>query len=366
MKEERKMILEMLAEKKITAEEAAELLRALGAADVPPRSAEHQGPQVSGSASAPSHEERDEGSTIRFRPEPASGSGRSILEDFLSRLDIDWSNLPFAFGGEGYRFEEEHHCEFAATGTVRLDLSGRNGRVEVFGWDQPGWRVILRKKIRAQNEERARERAAEIVRFESGPAHLRCEEQPMGWGNSGVSVEVHVPKSLTYEVIAHSSNGRVLVEGLQCVTVNGKTANGKVGVKGVAAREISLSTANGGITFEGSAERLECDTSNGTITCCPQAEKSMECTLHTSNGSIRVRTPEGPNTGYRIDAHTSHGAIDLDLAGFEVQMQDRQFGRRSVRGQSSGYDTRPVKVAINARTTNGSIRFLPGMAAEEC
>lgn len=365
MKEERKMILEMLSEKKITAEEAAELLRALGGGEAGQRAQEPAQPAGRASASQDDYE-RDEGATIRFRPQPASGSGRSILEDFLGRLDVDWSNLPFAFGGEGYRFEEEHKGEFTATGTIRLELTGRNGRVEIFGWDQPGWRVILRKKIRAQNEERARERAAEIVRFESGPGHLRCQEQPMGWGNSGVSVEVHVPKDRTYDIVAHSSNGRVLVEGLRCLTLNGKTANGKVGIRNVMTREADLSTANGGITFEGSAERLECDTANGTITCCPQAKANMSCRLHTSNGSIRVRTPEGAGVGYRIDAHTSHGGIDVGLSGFDIQEQEKQFGRRSLRGQSGGYDAKPVKVAISARTTNGSIRFTPGIADEDC
>ncbi len=365
MKEERRMILEMLAEKKITAEEAAELLRALGGTDA--GTGDSQRRHAGEATGAPLDDEQgDEGATIRFRPRPSSGSGRSILEDFLGNLDIDWSNLPFAFGGEGYRFDEEHKGEFSTTGPVKLDLSGRNGRVEIFGWDQPGWRVILRKKIRAQSEERARERAAEIVRFESGPAHLRCEEQPMGWGNSGVSVEVHVPKSLTYEVVAHSSNGRVVVEGLNCLTINGKTANGKVAVRAVTARGVDLSTANGGITFEGSADRVECDTSNGTITCCPQPKADMGCRLHTSNGSIRVRTPEGPGTGYRIDAHTSHGVIDVSLHGFEIQEQEKQFGRRTLRGQSAGYDAQPVKVSISARTTNGSIRFVPGLRDEEC
>ncbi len=186
----------------------------------------------------------------------------------------------------------------------------------------------------------------------------------MGWGNSGVSVEVHVPKSLTYEVVAHSSNGRVVVEGLNCLTINGKTANGKVAVRAVTARGVDLSTANGGISVYARGPG-ECDTSNGTITCCPQPKADMGCRLHTSNGSIRVRTPEGPGTGYRIDAHTSHGVIDVSLHGFEIQEQEKQLG-----GAPCGSERRlrcPACQAcsISARTTNEH-PLRAGPQDEEC
>jgi hypothetical protein len=352
------MILEMLADKKITAEEAAELLRALGAdaSDAAPgavgerhgaRSREgHGGPE-------PIHE--------RWGPRPAfDAGGRSILEDFLSKLDIDWGNLGFAFGGDTYRFEEEARGEFAAGAPVSLELVARNGRVEVYGWEGPGWRVIMRKRVRAADEAKAKQRAAEIARFEAGPSRLFFEEQATGWGSSGVSVEIHLPRQLTYDVRARSSNGRVVVEGLLCQDLVGRTANGKVSIREVRTRSAELSTANGGLTFEGTAAQLECHTANGQINLCPVPLEDMRCRLHTSNGSIRVRAPEAADTGYRVEAHTGHGGLEVALAGFEVSFEEKQFGRRRLRGQSSGYEGKRVKVDLTARTSNGSIRIGQG------
>jgi len=355
--EERKMILDMLAERKITAEEAAELLRALGVATA--------GETASGAGAAPD-DGYVAGAAAPGRPRTGPTPGKSILEDFLGKLDIDWSSLPLALGGEGYRFDEEHSGEFTSGGRIKLEFTARNGRVEVFGWDKPGWQVVLRKKIRAQSEERARERADEVCRFVSGPDFLQFEELPTGWGTSGVSAEVHVPKDRQYELVAVSSNGRIVVEEIKGTKLLGKTANGKVTVRGAVAQDVSLSTANGGIIFAGSANRLDCGTANGTINCCPVADANMDCRLHTSNGSIKVKLPESRSVGYDIDAHTSHGTIDVEVRDFEISSEERQFGRRTIKGRSRDFAARQTKVIVDARTTNGSIRIVPAVAGEDC
>ena len=366
MSEERKMILEMLAERKITVEEAAELLRAVGA-PVPEGAAESgEQPQAERQTTGQSARQEADAGPAWSRVRSGAAPGKSILEDFLGRLDIDWSTLPLALGGEGYRFEEEQTGEFGPDATIKLDLTARNGRVEVFGWDQPGWRVILRKKIRAQSEERARERLGEVSRFISGPDFLQFEEFPTGLGISGVSAEVHVPRSRRYEVSAVSSNGRVVVEGILANRLYGKTANGKVSVKEVTAQDVVLSTANGGITFAGSAKSLECGTANGTIACCPLAKADMDCRLQTSNGGIRLKLPHDAAVGYEVDAHTSHGSVDVELEQFEVTSQERQFGRRTIRGRSRDYTAKAIKVTVAARTTNGSIRIGNAVPGAEC
>lgn len=346
MQEERRMILEMLAEKKISAAEAAELLRALGVAAEPGIAA---GP---GPAGAP------EGAGPEV-PVP-EGEGRSILEDFLSKLDIDWSSLPFTFGGEPYRYEEKHEGEFEpGDEPVELDFRGRNGRVEVFGWDSDGWQVLVRKKVRAPDRERAGERAAAISTFESGPKKLFFEEHAsaqLGWGGSGVSIEVHVPRARSYSIQARSANGRVIVEGLRCGTLLGKTANGKVVLRDVSADLAQAKTANGSVLFEGAAGRVECQTANGVIHYTPLPCAETAADLHTANGSIRVKVPDDSDVGYRIEARTGFGGLEVNLPDFETAEYDKQFGRRHMSGATAGYADKPSKITIHARTTHGSIR----------
>jgi hypothetical protein len=360
MQEERKMILEMLSEKKITAEEAAELLRALGPAVAPPAPQAPASPpfQPTGAAgvSGPAGPAAPAG--------PVTGDtadhSRSILEDFLSKIDIDWSSLPFAFGGEPYRFEEQHEGEFAdGDGAIELDLLARNGRVEVFGWDNPGWQAVVRKKVRASSEQRAREQAADVSTFTSDPKRLFFEEKPstsLGWGNHGVSIELHVPRDRTYNVNARSSNGRVVVEGLRCLQFLAKTSNGKVVARAVEGKDLEAATANGSILFEGAGARIECRTANGSVTFCPHGGQDTMANLHTANGSIRVKIAPDPDAGYFIEARTGFGGLEVDLPDFEVKEREKQFGRRYLVGKTTGFDGKSRKVEVHARTTNGSVR----------
>ena len=44
---------------------------------------------------------------------------------------------------------------------VRLEIATENGAIEVEGWDEEHYRMILKKKVRGNDEQSARERAAE-------------------------------------------------------------------------------------------------------------------------------------------------------------------------------------------------------------
>jgi hypothetical protein len=365
------MILNMLAEKKITADEAAELLRALGPLTGPAIAGEAAGITYEDTADPRSAEPpADDGSAHlsreRVRPRDSEqGHSRSILEDFLSRLDIDWGNLPFAFGGEAYRFEEEHRGQFAAGGTIDLDLTARNGRVEVYAWDRPEWRAVIRKKVRASNQEQAQQRAQDILHFAATPSGINFEERTVGWGNTGVSIEVWVPQDRIYEARAKSSNGRVVLDGLRCAGVMARTANGKVGVRVTDCATAEVSTANGQVTFEGPAGKLSCHTANGSIRLYPVPKKAgMRADVHTANGSIKVWVPQDNSTGYDIEARTGFGGLEVELPGFSVVEYDRQFGRRQLRGHTTDFAGKERTMALTARTTNGSIRVMTRRAGD--
>ena len=348
MQDERKMILEMVAEEKISADEAAELLHALA-------------------STAPSQSTESPGKPRRGRRARRDGEsrGRSILENFLNNLDVDWGSLPFAFGGEAYRFEERFEGEFAGEGPIILDLQARNGRIEVFGSEAKGWRAVLRKKVRAQDEAQAKQRAAEIAKFSSGPQTIRFTEETKGWNGSGVSLEIHVPQNLVYDVQARSSNGRVVIENLRATDLVGRTANGKVAAVAVAAGTADLTTANGNISFTGTAGDLECKTANGSIQFRLVPESNMRCRLRTTNGSIKVRTPADHGLGHKVKAQTGHGGLEVSLPDFEVKYEEKQFGRRRLEGQTRGYDDKGVKLEMTARATNGSIKVLSGEPSGE-
>ncbi len=173
-----------------------------------------------------------------------------------------------------------------------------------------------------------------------------------------------MPRNLTYEVKARSSNGRVVLDGLCCAGVVARTANGKVGVRVTDASVAEVATANGQITFEGPADKMNCHTANGSIRFYPVPKREMRADVHTANGSIKVWVPQDRSVGYEVEARTGFGGLEVDLPEFTVVEHDRQFGRRLLRGHSVDFAGKERRLSVTARTTNGSVRIMPRRAGD--
>jgi hypothetical protein len=68
--------------------------------------------------------------------------------------------------------------------------------------------------------------------------------------------------------------------------------------------------------------------------------------------------------GYEVEARTGFGGLEVDLPEFTILEQDRQFGRRMLRGQSAGLADKERILHLVARTTNGSIRVMQRLAGD--
>ncbi len=296
--------------------------------------------------------------SIRESVRQESGAGergplpRSFLEDLLG-----WIGTGIL--GSGYQMEEEVTGEFGpGEGPVTVRLHATNGRVQIHAADGKGYRVLLRKNIRARSEAEAAEWARDACRVTRGERSLAVEAEPGVRGFlAGVSIEAWLPRDYRYQLDLHSSNGRLVVEGLEAEHLRAETSNGRVVLTDLSAEVAEVRTSNGAVRLACSARRLEARTSNGAIEAGLPAAWPVEgeavLDLATSNGRIALELPAG-GPGYDLDASTTNGAVRVELPG-----QDHEAGgvrgRRQVRVRTADYDARPRRLKIRARTSNGSI-----------
>jgi hypothetical protein len=321
MSEERTQVLEMLAEGRITAEEANMLLEAL----------KGRGPS---------------------RAEVREGEGHG---HFLDRI--------VSLFGAKVKYTEELDWTLDGAGVSLIKAKTENGSISLSGTDQDQVTVKAWKQVRAPTEAKAEEFAQEVqVHAERDGNAIRIYKEhpkpPMGYSVS-VRYEISAPRSVGADL--HTSNGAIHIQEIDGV-VEAVTSNGAIKLQG-GAGNVNLRTSNGAIQVQDATGRVHAKTSNGQITA--SLGLLEEGVFSTSNGAIKVEAHKGNPP---VTAKTSNGAIHLTLpAGFcgqldakttnghvhsELPVSVTQGSKRHLVGQIGEGGEATVKL----RTMNGSIQ----------
>ncbi|MDF2627761.1 MAG: hypothetical protein K0R39_1592 [Symbiobacteriaceae bacterium] len=394
--EERLLILQMVADKKITAAEGVELLRALDAKDAVPGAGLTQGVPAAPAASAPQAAPRPQvsGVTFHMAPTPATpplppvppmhaghstpppgapavqpvppiepvaphqphagnlGSGlASFIEDIVEKVSSAFSEVV----EPRYEFTYELTGEFPADGVVPLRIQTGNGKALIQTWDEPGWKAVILVKARGNNEEDARSRARDAYSVKSTTG-FELEARRHDWTDLAVNVTLYVPRGLKYSVDTRTGNGRVEVHGIDITDGRITTGNGHLVCNASTAEHLALRSGNGAVEIEGDILLVEAETGNGSMKVRPRGARSQNFRLHTGNGSIRVDTATLPaEVGFKVEAHTGMGGINLSMPGLIYDRDIRTVGHKHIVGRTANYEQAAVKVTIAAKTGMGSV-----------
>lgn len=368
------MILQMLQEGKITAEEAAELLEALGrgpderrdktvsdrVAEVVER-VERARDQV---------EEKLEAARQRLEEARAQRLGEDVfrgMEEVFSNVERGvsrmLSELPEAIGRwfDSLRFwpeqtvEHTYEGEFPdAVAEAEITLVTRDGPITVEAGDGPGYRVEVVSRIRTDDPEIAAQRAAEATRWETSERGFRLVAGDR-W-DVEAAVRVVLPRGLSYRLDCQTADGSVRCRDVRLSRAKLTTADGSIRLSGVQAEELEASTADGSIRFAGAVLRARCTTADGSIEgrferAGTGAGAAVQWDLRTSDGRIRVVLPTGDDVGYRLDLETADGRVRASLPGID----SRAGGRHSLRAETPGFAEKGLQLTVRARTADGSI-----------
>lgn len=390
MKEERMLILSMLQEGKITAEEAGALLEALAGHDDG-----HEAPGTDRMAELKEKLERardkveEKLAEARHRIEAArakadQGGEHAIegVEDLFVTVERGMSRalseLPeivgrfvkfeLGFGGPVHQVIDTFEGEFAPDIVPEAAVFTRDGSVRWEVGDGPGYKVIVTNRVRAEDEDAARELASQATRWETDDGGFRLVVGDLR--EVSASVRVVLPRGREYRIEGQTGDGSVRMHDLLCQSVRLNTADGSIRVDDVQADQMNVASAVGSIQVSGTIRKLTATTADGSIrarfhrpvdaTGSAAADQSdhaadyaADWDLHTSDGNIRIVVPTGDDVGYRLDLHTADGRLRADVPG--AVPTEEGMGRHSITVETPDILDKLFQMRVTARTADGSV-----------
>lgn len=381
MSEERKLILNLLAEGKITPEEADELIEALEqdaeagapeggepkakkAAEKPYRAKGNieLGPDLEERLSGMAEEIEELVSDIPERVQKALDSvtiskdgKKSTLGDLLKSWGISPSgrsaNPIFRIGTDGVK------------GRIPVSVSLVNGTARIVPNEEgTDIRVISKVVVKNVSEEEAQSVAAKHIEVlfdhERGLKVKSIDDH-----NASVSaVEVLLPTHLAYDITAQSVNGSVRINGLKSAKyASMKTVNGSVSTDESAFDTLIAETVNGSVRLSCDVRDASANTVNGSI----RSELALlggNVRFSSSNGTIKAEIDVSRSVPMSIKASSRHGAVRVEqMEGLEtIEAPSVSSMHKSGLWRSSGYSQAKERADIEMETRNGSIIITEG------
>lgn len=351
MSEEKRRILEMVQEGKITQEDAARLLEALGdeedavgsealPGDPPGRETvpeeggswakEHEGDEdCQGPSQRVEIHLKGEGAKPFFQEisnaleqagpalEQLGDRVGQVVEDFLGERPVSsGSMLPLPKEGNAYE-------EPPIGGPVsRLKVEWVRGPVEIRPWEGNTIRVAEYASRPLKPRERMR------LREENGRLSIDWSAGSVFLGGLGLQkhLVVELPRDAHLEKVkVESVSGGVYLTGFQADKVRGETASGPLTCYGVRGEDFSVETVSGPIELEEVAARQLCgETVSGALTVRGEGEQVR---LHTVSGAVSLQVRQYPQS---VRVETVSGKIGLALPwtgpGFAVDYESVSGG----------------------------------------
>lgn len=389
--EEKMLILKMLQEGKITAEEAHKLLEAIDKGnntyeedlrkvdkklEEKMQKIQQKANEVAGKL----------GATLNSSAEKFSSNSEKFGDDFSKKMeafgnDIADSAVKFSdrlinylgnfidVGNDKYQYNKNYIYPLADNADLRIDTS--NFAVIVSPTAEANLSVNL--YINTSTPNLAIDEYFKVEES-NGSYSFKTQFPNRTWGK----IELFVPKhlsnlsiktsngkcelnDLTAENIeSKTSNGRILIQNCQGKTIDIHTSNGKIIATGTTAAYADFSTSNGKIEMEKCKfDRLDAHTSNGSIVLDGINKAGISdgnYSLRTSNGKIVIQLSSSETCGYMVDAATSIGSITVDLPQLNYFIDKKSYSMQATaQVKSANFDTVTEKIYVKAHTSNSSI-----------
>ncbi len=361
MNEERKRILKLVEEGKLTVDEALMLLEELEKAQQTMEQKQEQ--IVNELSTVVKFEEEKKEDPIYEKYQSTKEKIFEFVESALKKIkELDF-DLNF---GQSVDISHIFHHGDADLKDIDIDLA--NGSVKIAAWDQPDVRVECQAKVyRVDNQDQARSNFLRDVIFAVEDQKLRFMTQQK-WMK--VEAVIFVPKAQYERVRVRMFNGSISggemsINDLRVKTANGKiklehltgkraeleTANGKVKLKKSRFDAVETETINGSIKLDGDFEKVEAQSFNGGITLNLQGERSQFIQAKTTTGAVDIYIPEG--TPVNGELKTNLGGFNLKLVGVQILEEKSEVIQKLLRFQSVEQPEKMLKIYADTKT--GSI-----------
>lgn len=381
MNEEQLLILKMVEDGRITAEQGGELLDALSDKEDPKtnkvgnegwRRLERQGEEFAQKVE----------SAVEKLSKTLEQKMEGGLAEKLSGLPKLLSKIPFVtvIGEESHVFEDEFSGTFKQDmPNIPVKLHTIYGGLTVEGWQQDRYKLVVKQKIPGKNRDTALQQVIGFDIPERDDQVEKLEISAPEQRDVHISYHLYLPAKNLYMLELKSRNGKCFLENLQAENVKVRTNNGSITVKHLKANQVEAitsngacvfddvvgtvlkqRTANGGITCKGSARKIECESTNGSVRVQPLSFISpvTDINLKTINGSIYCHVAKQPELNIKVNAHTAMGKVQIGLDSFVDSQNQRSAASHQVKGQVEGVGNEVKVVNIDAQVSSGSITIV--------
>ncbi len=326
MAEEKRLILEMLKDGKISSEEAKELLAVLGEEE--------------------SNDESDNGAEYQHQntshDNHENESGWSFFSGLKDLLSFN------ALTGPTHEFVEEYTHIFTSDKVI-ADIKTRSGSVKIKGWDKEECFIKVIKKIKGiAPESKARDFAQSynVLRLENSS----IETEDYKNKHLNVSYEINLPKSKILNLKTSSVNGKVELKDITIDQCRLNSVNGKTLVEEVKGDSIKVSGVNGVIDINGDFANITCSTVNGKIVVKDSNVEEGSVKLSTVNGPIKIELPSGAS-GVRVKSSSVNGRCNVEHKNLRITSQSGKYTNKRIEAQSDG----EIKRSYDISAVNGTL-----------
>lgn len=367
MVEEQMMVLRMLEQGKITADQAVGLLAALGQKEDSGKTAIR--PDDQSMQRMVREEERRARQVVRKETARAREMAREVkaeakaeasyLRNDMERGSSDktWGVLGALLGGgKNYSFKRDVSGHFSVAHPNIL-VRNTNGRIELGTSNDDKWHLRLLSRVRAADEASAQALAERLVQIESDDKSLIVQAQRMFGQNASVAIELLVPVRDYEQLSVITTNGSVKLAEIAAKKMEIKTVNGRVRGEKLQAEALQTSSVNGSVVISGGLGHVEARAANGRLDVAITETMSSELDLKSVNGSVVVALPEAASVGYELDIATTSGSVKHGFADLIVSEEQKRAGRRKLVAASAALAEKQHRQIVKARTVSGSVKI---------
>lgn len=363
MNEQRKRILKMVEDGKLTVDEALILLEEL---DKSTKSMEaKQESLIKELSTFVQYDEKQKDYSSQSKGSSTKDKIFEFVDMAVKKLkDLD---LDFNFGKH---IEISHIFQQSDAYLKKIDIDVANGNVTVIPWEQKDVRVECQAKVyRVDNQEQARMNflkdisfaiEGDCLRFTTGQKWMKLDAVlyiPQGeYEKMNIRMFNGTIEGRQLDVKkckVKTANGKITMEEIKSHTVEAETANGAITFNNCEAADMEAETINGMIKINGDFRKVELQSFNGDIDCKLFGTRCEWMNVKTTTGDIFLAVPE--HVAANGELKSNLGTFYVDVEGIQMVEEKSELLQKSLIFKSVKEALHSVHLLADSKT--GTIRI---------
>lgn len=364
MNEDKKRILKMVEEGKVSAEEAFDLLEELEKATQ--TSEQRQEEIVHELSTAVKFDEAKKEDTVHQKFQSTKEKIFEFVDSALKKIKDFDLDLNF-----GQSVEISHIFHQGDVLLKEMDFDLANGSLRLVPWSQNDVRIECHAKVyRVENQEQARQNFLKDIIFAIEGQKLRFTTQQK-WMK--VEAVAYIPQVQYEKARVRIFNGSIQGDKLEVGSFRVKTANGKIDLSEVTGRKLEAETANGhikiwhsevddleaetingAVKLDGDFQSVETQSFNGNLTTNLNGTRCKSLTARATTGSIDIYVPEGSSVSGEVKSNL--GGFNILLDGIHITEEKNDVIQKLLRFQSVNKTASALTVIGETKTGSISVQ----------